>query len=257
MLCVKAGLFITCLADVMRPQIAAAAARLMRAAGAAVVCPRRQTCCGQIAFNAGAYSDAADLAVAAARLFDDCDKVVLPSASCAGLFRVHWQEMLNNDANHPHYARLKAFSEKCLELSEFLQEMNYQPAAGAPLSATYHDCCAGLRELKIKNTPRELLRQAGVEIKEMKGCEECCGFGGAFSIKFDGISAAMADRKCENIKNSGMDTVIMGDLGCIMHLDGRLNRAGENIRVLHWAEVLDAALSHSSQQNESGQTVSA
>ena len=225
----------------MRPQIAAAAVRLMRDAGAEVVCPRRQTCCGQIAFNAGAFADAAELADTAAALFDNCDKVVFPSASCCGLFRVHWREMLDSD-NDPRHARLQSFAEKCMELSEFLRALKYTPPPAPPLTATYHDCCAGLRELGIKNGPRELLQQAGVIIKEMKDCEECCGFGGAFSVKFDGVSAAMADRKCSNIQDSDTDTVLMGDLGCIMHLDGRLRRQQQNIRVLHWAEVLDAAL---------------
>ena len=229
----KAGLFATCLADVMRPQIAAAAFRLIRESGAAPFYPPQQTCCGQIAFNEGYFDGAAELAEKCADLFADCDAVVFPSASCCGVFRAHWKEMFSENNG-----KMRDFAGKCFELSEFLQKMKYTPPPQKKLRATFHDCCAGLRELGIKDGPRALLKQAGIEIVEMHECEECCGFGGAFAAKFGNISAAIADRKCENIAASGADTVLMGDLGCILHLDGRLRRLGKNIRVLHWAEAL-------------------
>ena len=117
--------------------------------------------------------------------------------------------------------------------------MNYRPAPRkSPLRATYHDCCAGLRELGIKNGPRDLLMRAGVEIAEMRDCEECCGFGGAFAVKFGELSVALADRKCENIAAADADAVLLGDLGCLMHLEGRLRRLGKNTVIQHWAEVL-------------------
>ncbi|MGI9297415.1 MAG: (Fe-S)-binding protein [Gammaproteobacteria bacterium] len=230
----KAGLFATCLADIFRPQLAAAAAQLIREAGATPFYPPRQTCCGQIAFNGGNFADAAILAEKCADLFVGCDKVVFPSASCCGLFRVHWREMCGEDNK-----KMRDFADKCVELSEFLLQMNYIPPLRRDLSvrATYHDCCAGLRELGIKQGPRSLLARAGVEIVEMRDCEECCGFGGAFSVKFGALSVALADRKCENIA-AAADTVLLGDLGCILHLEGRLRRLGKNIRLRHWAEVL-------------------
>ena len=229
---IKAGLFATCLADVFRPQLAAAAARLIRDAGATPFYPPQQTCCGQIAFNSGNFADAAFLAEKCADLFAECDKVVFPSASCCGLFRVHWREMCGEDSE-----KMRAFAEKCVELSEFLQQMNYIPPPRRYFRATYHDCCAGLRELGIKQGPRDLLARAGVEIAEMRDCEECCGFGGAFAMKFGELSVALADRKCDNIA-AAADIALLGDLGCILHLEGRLQRLGKKIRLYHWAEVL-------------------
>ncbi|MGU9950889.1 MAG: (Fe-S)-binding protein [Gammaproteobacteria bacterium WSBS_2016_MAG_OTU1] len=232
----KTGIFITCLADAMRPQIGFAAVRLLREAGVEPFYPPAQTCCGQVAFNSGYFDEAAELGEKCADLFIDCDKVVFPSASCCSLFRTHWQEYFNEDNK-----KMAAFADKCMELSEFLHSVSYSPRPQKYLQATYHDCCAGLRELNIKNTPRDFLKQAGVDIVEMRDCEECCGFGGVFSTKFSGISAAMADRKCKNIAATGTNTVLLGDLGCLLHLQGRMQRTnGDNIRFMHWAEVLVA-----------------
>ena len=229
----KTGLFATCLADVFRPQIAAAASHLIRAAGATPFYPPRQTCCGQIAFNSGNFADAAILAEKCADLFAECDAVVFPSASCCGFFRVHWREIFGAKNE-----KMRLFADKCLELSEFLLKMNYAPRRlRRPFRATYHDCCAGLRELGIKQGPRDLLTRAGVEIVEMRDCEECCGFGGAFSVKFGDLSVSLADRKCENIA-AAADTALLGDLGCILHLEGRIRRLGKNITFYHWAEIL-------------------
>lgn len=227
----KIGLFATCLADVFRPQIPAATARLIEAAGGEVLYRPEQTCCGQVAFNAGMFAETATLARKCADLFAECDFVVFPSASCCGIFRVHWQEIFGEDQ------QMRDFAAKCLELSEFLQKMDYTPPRQKPLRATYHDCCAGLRELGIKNGPRALLTQAGIELTEMPDCEECCGFGGAFALKFDNISAALADRKCHNITATA-DTALMGELGCILHLQGRFARQNIPAQVRHWAEVL-------------------
>ena len=229
----KAGLFITCLADVMRPGVAAAAMSLMRRAGAEVVCPPRQTCCGQIAYNGGYFEEAAALAEQCADLFADCDAVVFPSASCCGVFRIHWREIFGGDN-----AKMRAFAGKCKELSEFLTMTDCEPPTIAPLRATYHDCCAGLRELGVKHAPRDLLRRAGAEIVEMRDCEECCGFGGAFAAKFGDVSAAMADRKLACAAAAGVDTVILGEAGCILHLEGRALRLQKPVRFLHWAEAL-------------------
>lgn len=230
-------MFATCLADVMRPQIADAATYLIEDAGGRVRCPRRQTCCGQIAFNSGYFKDAADLARSCADLFNDCEAVVFPSGSCCGFFRAHWREMFPNGD-----PEMRQFSAKCMELSEFLRRMDYVPSPRkSPMRATFHDCCAGLRELGIKEEPRALLRRAGVEIAEMEECEECCGFGGAFAAKFGAVSAAMADRKCASIVATGADVVLLGDLGCLLHMEGRMRRDGQSVRFMHWAEALAGA----------------
>lgn len=216
----------------MRPQIPAAALRLIRESGAEPFYPPEQTCCGQIAFNEGYFDGAAELAEKCADLFADCDAVVFPSGSCCGVFRAHWTELFSAEN-----AKMRDFAGKCFELSEFLRKMEYAPRPRKYMKASFHDCCAGLRELGVKSGPRALLKRAGIEIVEMAECEECCGFGGSFAAKFGGISAAVADRKCENIA-AAADTVLMGDLGCIIHIEGRLRRLGKNIRVRHWAEVL-------------------
>ncbi len=231
----RVGLFVSCLVDLMRPQIGVAAVQLLRQAGISPIFPPQQTCCGQIAFTSGYQKDARLLAQQCADLFLECDKVIFLSASCCGVFRAHWQEMFDDDNN-----KMRDFANKCVELSEFLQEIDFTPSPHPPLRATYHDCCAGLRELGIKTGPRALLQKAGIEIIEMNDCEECCGFGGAFATKFSDISTAMAERKCRNIEESGADVVLLGDLGCILHLGGKLSRQNSSVRIAHWAEILAA-----------------
>ena len=228
----RVALFVTCLVNVMRPSIASAAMALIRQTGITPFCPARQTCCGQVAYNSGYFPQAALAVEQCADLFENYDYVVFPSASCCSFFRVHWTELF--DAENK---KIATFSEKCLELSEFLEKMSYSPQPQDNFRATYHDCCAGLRELNIKNTPRRLLKECGGEIIEMPECEECCGFGGTFSIKFGNVSAAIADRKCDNIIATA-DTAILGDLGCLLHLQGRLFRRGDSVRIYHWAEIL-------------------
>ena len=233
----KVGLFVTCLADFMRPPVAQATLHLLRAAGVEVMYPPTQTCCGQIAFNSGYNAEARALVQKCADEFADCEYVVVPSGSCCGLLRTYLDELFPADS-----AAVR-FGAKCLELSEYLQQAGYTPPPlAAPVTVTYHDSCAGLRELGIRDTPRRLLRQAGVQIIEMTDCEECCGFGGLFSVQFGELSAALADKKCRHITETGAAAVVAGDIGCLLHLEGRLRRLGSELPALHWAEVLTGAL---------------
>ena len=233
----KVGLFVTCAVDLMRPQVGVAALRLLRAAGADPVCPASQTCCGQIPFNSGFRPQAQAVAEKCAREFAHCDRVVIPSGSCCGVFRAHLGEMFRDS---PKRDEMLAFGKKCRELSEFLVEMEFVPPKnGEGREATYHDCCAGLRELGIKNGPRQLLQKAGWKIREMREPEECCGFGGTFSVKFGETSSVIAARKCECVEESGAATLVMGDAGCMLNVAGALSRRGRgDIRVLHLAEAL-------------------
>ena len=229
----KVGLFVTCLADGIRPQVGVAALKLLRAAGADVVYPKTQTCCGQIAYNSGYQQAARALAEKCVDEFADCEYVVMPSGSCCGMFRVHLPELFGNDN-----IRINVFRNKCLELSQYLEQVDFSPAAKV-MTVTYHDSCAGLRELGVKDAPRRLLRAAGVTIVEMPDCEECCGFGGRFADKFGDVSVAIATRKCDNIRSvKSADAVVGGDLGCLLNIEGRLQRQGCNLPVMHWAEVL-------------------
>lgn len=236
----RVGFFVTCLVDLMRPRIGFAALKLLEDAGCEVVVPATQTCCGQPGFNAGDRPAARALALKLVAEFEDCDYVVAPSGSCAGMVRVHYPELFANDAAQRE--RVGKLAAKTHELTDFLTTVLRIEGvlASAPVHATYHDCCSGLRELGVKAQPRKLLRSvSGLRLTEMEGSEECCGFGGAFAVKYGELSAAIGQRKCEAIHATGADAVVMGDLGCMLHVEGCLRRQGdEKTQVLHVAEVL-------------------
>jgi L-lactate dehydrogenase complex protein LldE len=236
----RVGLFVTCLVDLMRPSIGFAALRLLEAAGATVVVPPAQTCCGQPAYNSGDRADAKALAAKVVAEFESFDFLVAPSGSCSGMIRTHYADLFSDDA--AMLARVEALAAKTRELTDFLaSELRVQSVAGRfDGTVTYHDSCAGLREMGIKSQPRTLLdKVAGLKINEMAECETCCGFGGTFAVKFGEISTRLADNKCGHIAASGADAVVVGDLGCMLNIEGRLRRRGDaKTRVLHVAEVL-------------------
>jgi L-lactate dehydrogenase complex protein LldE len=235
----RVGLFVTCLVDLMRPEIGFSVIKLIERAGFEVVVPPAQTCCGQPAYNSGERPLARDLAEKMLREFEQFDYVVVPSGSCGGMIGVHYGDLFGDDPElMGRYARLRP---KVFELTDFL--VNVAKLEPAPLEfegpVTYHDSCSGLRELGVKAQPRALLAQAGVPVTEMKGCEHCCGFGGTFAVKYGNISTAIVDEKCANIRASGAAAVVLGDLGCMLNIEGRLRRTGDTTtRVLHIAQVL-------------------
>lgn len=236
----QVALFVTCLVDMMRPRIGFATIRLLEAAGCEVVVPETQTCCGQPAFNSGDRASAAKLAKKVIAEFEAYEYVVAPSGSCADQIRNEYPGLLADEPDW--HRRALAFCPRVFELTDFLTSVA-KPAqlpGGFLGSITYHDSCAGLRSLGIKEQPRALLaRLPGVELREMPAAEECCGFGGTFSVKFGEISAAIAERKCANACTTGADAIVGGDLGCLLNIEGKLRRMGdEKTRVLHVAEVL-------------------
>lgn len=236
----RVALYVTCLVDLMRPAVGMASLRLLEAAGCDVVVPPGQTCCGQPAWSAGNRSLAASLAKKAIAELETYDYVVIPSGSCTDQLRNVYPRLLADD---PAWAeRARQLAERVFELSCFLADVLKQENAPAEFSGsvTYHDSCKGLRGLGIKRQPRQLLLGVrGLRLQEMADCEECCGFGGAFSIKFGEVSTQIVDRKCEAIAQVGADAVVGGDLGCLINIEGRLRRRGdENTLVLHIAEVL-------------------
>ena len=239
----RVGLFVTCLVDLMRPSIGFAALRLLESGGATVVVPPTQTCCGQPAYNSGDRADARALAAKVIAEFEDCDFVVVPSGSCGGMIRTHYPDLFAGDP--AMLARVEALAAKTRELTEFLVgELSLQSVPGRfDGRVTYHDSCAGLREMGIKSQPRALLAKvAGLTIDEMPESEVCCGFGGTFAVKFGEISTRLADNKCGHIAATGADAVVLGDLGCMLNIEGRLRRRGDaKTRVLHVAEVLAGA----------------
>jgi L-lactate dehydrogenase complex protein LldE len=236
----RVALFVTCLVDLMRPRIGFATLRLLEAAGCEVVVPETQTCCGQPAFTAGDRAAAIALAKKVIGEFGDYPHVVLPSGSCAAHIRNEYPKLL---AGEPDWAgRAAALASRVHELTDFLANVARlaRPPGDFRGSLTYHDSCSGLRGLGIKAQPRELLaRLPGAELREMAGAEECCGFGGAFAVKYGDVSAAIADRKCNTACATGADAIVGGDLGCLLNIEGRLRRRGDaTTRVLHIAEVL-------------------
>jgi L-lactate dehydrogenase complex protein LldE len=235
----KVGLFVTCLVDLMRPSVGFAAVKLLKAAGCDVHVPRAQTCCGQPAWNAGDDAHAAAIARQVVDAFEEFDYVVAPSGSCAGMLKNHYPNVLAHDTAYA--ARAQALAAKSHELVSFLvneRGMDHV-IARCEARACYHDSCSALREMGVKPEPRQLLASVqGLDLEELKDGEVCCGFGGLFSVKYSEISERMADDKIADAVATGADTLIGPDLGCLLHLAGRMERDGKKMHVRHIAEVL-------------------
>ena len=236
----RVGLFVTCLVDLLRPSIAFASLKLLKSTGCNTVIPSSQTCCGQPAYNSGYRQAAIALAKKTLDEFKDCDYVVVPSGSCAGMIRVHYPELARSEPSL--LAEAQNLSSKTYELTDFLVNVAKTEKLQCQFrgSVTYHDSCSGLRELGIKLQPRFLLaKNPSITLKEMKDCQTCCGFGGTFAVKYNNISAKIADDKCRNIQAMQADAVAMGDLGCMLHIEGRLrHQKDDKTKVMHIAELL-------------------
>ncbi len=234
----RVALFVTCLVDLHRPTVGFAAIRLLEQAGCQVEVPRAQTCCGQPAYNSGDRDTARDLALGILEAFGGYDYIVVPSGSCGGMLRHHLPTLFEDDPNLR--ARAEALAARTYELVSFLTDvMGLERVAGAASgTVTYHDSCSGLRELGIKAQPRRLLEALGVTVKEMADPDVCCGFGGTFCVKYPEISTRMVSDKSADIAATGAETVLAGDLGCLLNIAGRLKREGSAVKVRHVAEVL-------------------
>ena len=235
----RVSLFVTCIVDQLFPNIGMAMADVLERAGWGVDFPAAQTCCGQPAFNTGYRAEAASVARHFLTVFRDSEYVVVPSGSCCSMITHHYEELF---AAEPETLReVRALTPRVWEFSKFLLEVARVEDVGARLDdvVTFHDSCHGLRELGIKDGPRRLLaRVRGLELREMDIAEECCGFGGTFSVKFPEVSAAMAGTKLDAIARTGARTVVGIDASCLMHLKGAASRAGMPLRAMHLAEVL-------------------
>lgn len=232
----------------MRPSVGFAAIRLLESAGCEVSVPEAQTCCGQPAFNSGDRLAAIALARKVIAEFEGFDYVVAPSGSCADQIRTEYPSLFADESADSRVWRQRAevLAARTWELTRFLAEVLKVDSVPGQFdgSVTYHDSCTGLRSLGIKAQPRALLAKVpGLELKEMPESEACCGFGGTFSVKFGNISATIAERKCDNALKAKADAIVGGDLGCLMNIEGKLRRMGdETTRVLHVAEVLAGVL---------------
>jgi L-lactate dehydrogenase complex protein LldE len=235
----RVALFVTCLVDLYRPSVGFAAIKLLEQAGCQVVVPEGQTCCGQPAYNSGDRATATELARAVVDEFLAYDYVVAPSGSCAGMISHHFPGLFADD---PHYrGKAEALAAKTHELISFLTDVRglTQVEARFDSIATYHDSCSGLRELGVKAQPRKLLGSvAGLALREMGDSELCCGFGGTFCVKYPDISTRMVGDKTKDITATGADTLLAGDLGCLLNMAGKLAREGSPVHVRHVAEVL-------------------
>lgn len=236
---VRVGLFVTCLVDLFRPTVGFAAVKLLEDAGCTVEVPRAQTCCGQPTYNSGDRADTKAIARQVIAAFEGFDYVVAPSGSCAGMIREHYPELF---ADEPDIAvAAQHLAKRTYELVSFLTDVMAVADVAARYDGlvTYHDSCSGLRELGVKQQPRKLLASVkGLRIAELPGAEVCCGFGGTFCIKYPAISDKMVSDKAADIAATGADTLLAGDLGCLLNMAGKLTRRGQAVRVRHVAEVL-------------------
>jgi L-lactate dehydrogenase complex protein LldE len=235
----RVALFVTCLVDLHRPSVGFAAIALLEAAGCTVEVPRGQTCCGQPAYNAGDRATTREIGLSIITAFAAYDYVVAPSGSCAGMLSRHLPHLFDDDPNLR--AKADALAAKTFELTAFLVDVMHFTPAPPPLAATatYHDSCAGLRELGVKTQPRALLATVpGLNIAEMTDPELCCGFGGTFCIKYPDISTRMVSDKTADIEATGADLLLAGDMGCLLNMAGRLSREGSTVTVRHIAEVM-------------------
>ncbi len=234
----KVSLFIPCLVDQFFPRVGLNLIKILKKVGATVDYPMEQTCCGQPAFNSGYHEEAIELAQQFLQVFRAADYIVCPSGSCTSMVRIFYPEIIDDHSLHD---ALEEVTSKTYEFSDFLVNVLGIKDVGArfPHKVTYHDACHLLRELKIKEAPRELIRHVrDIEFVEMEDSEACCGFGGSFSVKFPEISTAMAEDKANATVQSGAEYVVANDSSCLMQIAGTLSRKGSPAKTLHLAELL-------------------
>ena len=233
----RVSLFVTCLVDRLFPNVGLAMADVLERLGYAVDVPAGQTCCGQPAFNSGYREEARTVARHFRKVFDHADYIVVPSGSCTAMITHHMPGLLQEPLGEEKGAE----APRVYEFSQFLTQVAKVDDVGAKFErvVTYHDSCHALRELKIHDAPRRLLRHVrGLELREMSAAQECCGFGGTFAVKFAQLSGAMAGTKIDSILQTGASTVVSIDSSCLMQLDGVIGRRQLPIQTLHLAEVL-------------------
>jgi L-lactate dehydrogenase complex protein LldE len=235
----RVSLFVTCMVDQLFPKVGMAMAGVLERLGYEIDFPEDQTCCGQPAFNSGYREEARTVARHFLKVFENCEQIVAPSGSCTSMVTHHFAELFHKEPET--LERVHSLEKRVYEFSTFLTEVARVEDVGARFEdvVTFHDGCHGLRELGIRSAPRRLLANVkGLTLREMVPEEECCGFGGTFSVKFADLSGAMARTKIEAIQKTGAKTVVSGDPSCLMQIQGALSRAGSDVRTLHLAEVL-------------------
>ncbi|MBQ1080837.1 MULTISPECIES: (Fe-S)-binding protein [unclassified Nocardiopsis] len=235
----RIALFVTCVNDTLFPDTGRAVVRLLERLGHEVVFPEDQTCCGQMHYNTGYRRPAARLAVRFARTFDGADAVVVPSASCAAMVRDNYPRL--GAAGSRLSRKMADLGPRVYDLTEFLVDVLEVTDVGAyfPHRVVYHPTCHGLRLLGLGERPYQLLRAVrGLELLELPGAAECCGFGGTFSVKNGDVSAAMGFDKARHVAETGAEVLCAVDNSCLTHIGGTLSRQRSGVRIAHIAEIL-------------------
>jgi len=237
----KVALMVTCINDAMFPETGKAVVRLLRRLGVDIDFPQAQTCCAQPMVNTGYLDEAVPVVANFVSAFADYDAIVTPSGSCAGSVR-HQHEIVARRSRDARLAQdVATVGPRVYELSEFLIDVLQIEDVGAvfPHRVTYHPTCHSLRMLRVGDRPIRLLRAVkGIELVDLPGAEQCCGFGGTFAVKNADTSVAMGTDKVRNVLDTGADVLVAGDNSCLTHIGGLLSRRRAEVRVMHLAEVL-------------------
>jgi len=241
----RIALFVTCLGDTLAPEVGIATVSVLERLGHEVVFPAGQTCCGQLHANSGYRREALSLARRFVEVFGSFDVVVSPSSSCVGMVREIYPVLAREAGDDTLERQVAALASNVFELSELLADHLGLEDVGAsfPHKVTYHSTCHSLRVTRVGDAPIRLLSAVqGLELLELPGARECCGFGGTFAVTFPNISSAMGDLKLEHIRAVRPDVLVSGDMSCLMHLGGLAEKEGSPIKILHFAQVLRDAL---------------
>lgn len=231
-------LFVPCLVDQFYPNVAVSMCRVLKKLGVEYVYLTDQTCCGQPAFNSGYHREATDLAERFLKVFEPAETLVAPSGSCVSMVKIFYPQLELSRAGRQTLERL---GPRLFEFSEFLVRELKVVDVGAQFKGkvTYHDSCHLLRELKVQEEPRQLIRNVrGLEFVELDDMKTCCGFGGTFAVKFPEISTAMGTDKATAIERTGAEVVVANDSSCLMQIAGVLSRRNSRVVPMHLAELL-------------------
>ncbi len=232
----RTQLFVTCLVDVLRPGVGKATTKVLESAGCAVEFPRDQGCCGQPAFNVGMWDEARTMAAQTLDVLDETEgDIVLPSGSCAAMMVAHYPTLFAGSEREEQVSRVTS---RVYELTQYLVDVLDAPvhADCEGCDVAYHYSCHGLRSLGLKDQADSLLEP--VQRAELAEDDVCCGFGGVFSVEMPAVSAAILERKLDNIVDSGATVVVGGDVSCLVHIEGGLRRRDAEIEVQHISEIL-------------------
>ncbi|MBL8931706.1 MAG: (Fe-S)-binding protein [Kineosporiaceae bacterium] len=251
----RVALFVTCLNDTMFPQSGRATVSVLERVGASVAFPMAQTCCGQMHVNTGYRRQATDMVRAFLDAFESHETIVAPSSSCTATIRHHYSAVAAESGDPLLVQRVEQIVPRVFDLSEFLIDVVQTADVGAyfPHTVTYHATCHSQRAVHLGDRPYQLLRAVrGLRLLELANSEECCGFGGTFSVKNPDVSVAMGSDKARHVRETGAEVLVAADRSCLMHIGGLLSRQRSGIRVMHLAEVLA-----STDQPSSGTAVTA